>query len=591
MRIAGVFLAVLAAAGLAAGSGPVTAPDLIVHEWGTFLAVQGSDGLTMDGMYHEEHALPAFVHSRSRDQLRIPHALVKGETPVIYFHTSRRQRVEVSVAFPTGIWTQWYPQAGFVGPRFSQAESPPRLRDGSITWNVELVPRAQEAALPAPPRTGPGSLWEHSRQVNAALVRYHRERPAVTETERFLFYRGLGSAPLPVTLSAPGGGTLSLEAGEAPVRTVLVIRVEEGRAAWKEFPILEAGRPLTGVVPDLSRGLPLAQAERALSERLEHGLQEAGLFPDEARAMVNTWRASYFDTDGIRALFILPQGWTDRAIPLRMEPRPAKLVRVMVGRLEMLHPERERKAREALSRLAGGSAAERAAAFEFLRKQGRFVEPLLRRTLARETDPGLRRAAERLLLADFVADLQTALAQAGPDRELADRPVNARAQLALLLRQIGEEEGARREGEAVLAQLAREAPPKMDSHVARHPLRAAARAAEATGDLPRALAAYEQYLRFGSQVVTRRDCLNCHDFAGGPARVEWLQDWWAGRRYAELAGRAGAADRLLSSEGDGSAFDRMRLAYLHAAAGNRAEASRLWAGLGAARGKVAAGRD
>src|SRR5262249_5791234 len=35
--------------------------DVIVHEWGTFLGMTGSDGTPLDGMYHEEHALPAFV--------------------------------------------------------------------------------------------------------------------------------------------------------------------------------------------------------------------------------------------------------------------------------------------------------------------------------------------------------------------------------------------------------------------------------------------------------------------------------------------------------------------------------------------------
>src|SRR5262245_38312978 len=74
--------------------------DLVVHEWGTFLAMQGSDGVTLDGMYHEEHALPEFVHTRGRDQLRIPSMKMKGETPVIYFYTNKKQKVGVEVRFP-----------------------------------------------------------------------------------------------------------------------------------------------------------------------------------------------------------------------------------------------------------------------------------------------------------------------------------------------------------------------------------------------------------------------------------------------------------------------------------------------------------
>src|SRR5262245_34599180 len=103
---------------------PDPEPDLVIHEWGTFLGMSGSDGSALDGMYHEEHALPAFVHTRSRDQLRLRSAILKGETPVIYFYTSRSQKLRVTVRFPRGVWTQWYPQANIAGPQFSQTGSP-----------------------------------------------------------------------------------------------------------------------------------------------------------------------------------------------------------------------------------------------------------------------------------------------------------------------------------------------------------------------------------------------------------------------------------------------------------------------------------
>src|SRR5262245_58849308 len=99
------------------------ATDLIVHEWGTFLAMQGSDGVALEGMYHEEHALPDFVHSRGRDQLHISSARMKGETPVVYFYTKNRQNVSLHVGFPDGIWTQWYPQASYAAPGLVIARS------------------------------------------------------------------------------------------------------------------------------------------------------------------------------------------------------------------------------------------------------------------------------------------------------------------------------------------------------------------------------------------------------------------------------------------------------------------------------------
>ncbi len=116
--------------------------DLVVHEWGTFLGMSSADGTALDGMYHEEHALPAFVHGRSRDQLKLPQMLLKGETPVIYFYTKEKQNVRVGVGFPQGIWTQWYPQAAVVLPSLeTQAEQSGELKGGRICWYAEVIPR------------------------------------------------------------------------------------------------------------------------------------------------------------------------------------------------------------------------------------------------------------------------------------------------------------------------------------------------------------------------------------------------------------------------------------------------------------------
>src|SRR5919201_6601001 len=111
-----------------AASAHASRGGLVVHEWGTFLAMNGSNGVTLDGMYHEEHALPAFVHARSRDELRLRTSTLKGETPVIYFYNDRPVRLRVEVGFPGGLWTQWYPQADFVGPSLVQTGSLPHAR-------------------------------------------------------------------------------------------------------------------------------------------------------------------------------------------------------------------------------------------------------------------------------------------------------------------------------------------------------------------------------------------------------------------------------------------------------------------------------
>ena len=170
-------------------AGELESSDLIVHEWGTFLGMNGSDGASLDGMYHEEHALPAFVHSRSRDQLRLPFVLTKGETPVIYFYTKVRQQVRVGVGFPRGVWTQWYPQAILVNPPLAQnAEAPDHLSGGRICWQAEVIPSsavdpaAQGSRRPAATPCGTMRARSMRRTSRQATAPGTRQRPSSSDS-------------------------------------------------------------------------------------------------------------------------------------------------------------------------------------------------------------------------------------------------------------------------------------------------------------------------------------------------------------------------------------------------------------------------
>lgn len=560
MRKALLLLLLLPALGLpirALGGG--SRSDLLVHEWGTFLSMQGSDGVSLDGMYHEEHALPAFVHARSRDQLRLPAAFTKGETPVIYFYSSRRERVQVTVDFPTGLWTQWYPQAALVRPGLTQAGQSPRPRNGRIHWNAELFPQAEPpAGHPAAPSD---ALWNHSREVDASWVRTTDPlRGRAPEVDRFLFYRGLGTAPLPLKLDAGQRLTWSYP---DPATHLFVIRVEDGRGTFRYFPSLAPGQVLKDPVPGLEQSMPLARMTEHLADELSTKLIASGLYPKEARAMVNTWRQSYFATPGIRVLFVAPRSWTERTIPMTIHPKPGALVRVMVGRLEVMTVERERQALAAVRGLASTSAEERDEAYGYLRQQGRYVEPVVRRALKVATDEQTRSLCRNLLATDFVTGLRAATAAAGAAP--AER-LYLRAQLALTLREMGLDSEARAEAEPVLAGLKALPEPPLEKSTSRHHLRAYARAAEAAGDRPLAAERYARFIRFGSQVATRAECRGCHHASpeDGPTDMRWFRDWWAGRRYAALAA-AGPPPELPKND----VAARMLRAYVEEAQGGR----------------------
>ena len=557
-----------------------------MHEWGTFLGMNGSDGTSLDGMYHEEHALPGFVHGRARDQLRMPMMLLKGETPVIYFYTPKTVRVRVGVDFPQGIWTHWYPQAALVDPPLAQqAERPDRPKDGRICWFAEVTP---PSLVPAP-ATDSGALWNFARDVDAAFVRTTdaTRTPARSEYERFLFYRGLGRAPLPMRAHAGGGGTISLEGDAklgAGVRHIFVLRVEGGRGAYLYRPALGPGEQATGVIPTMDRARPLAEFTEAIADDLAAKLAESGLYAKEARAMVNTWKTSYFQTEGIRVLFVLPQSWTDSFIPIRILPRPKELVRVMVGRLELLSAEREQRTEAAVRDLASGDAERGRQAFAYLREQGRYVEPMLRRLAATTRDEGVRTLCRRLLLTGFVTDLRAAIHNAADGKRLEAGPLDLRAHLARLYREMGMTEEAKAEANAVWQGL-RERTKGPNALAEDNPFVLTGRAAihEARGEDRRAAEIYagliEQYVKLLPRDVH-------------PSTFPMLRERWDGRAYAGCLIRAGLADSTAASlqrkldrlqEGPDSLGERRTsgtlLAFLLEARGQLAEADVQWSRL------------
>jgi hypothetical protein len=353
----------------------------IVHEWGTFLAIAGSDGVTLEGMSHEEHPLPEFVSMRTQDTTFPKLVTLKGETPVIYFYTDIPRRVHVGVDFPAGLWTHWFPAALRAG-RYS--ESAPE-RGGHIGWVAGITPPTPQDSLPA---IAPDSLWRFARQVPQAATVTVAPDKGESQSERFLFYRGLGKANLPVQLfPEKNGGRL---VASTAVQCVIILQREQGRLTWKPVIGLAKGQTLDGVRTGLRPG---TVEEVALY--LTRGLVQSGLFPDEAAALVNTWRSSYFDHDGLRVLFILPQAWTEAFIPLKLYPVPDQRVRVMVGRIEGLTVAREAQVAAAVN----GFLAEPARHFPTLVAQGRYLEPILHR-LARR--PELKALCAKLLATEFV---------------------------------------------------------------------------------------------------------------------------------------------------------------------------------------------
>jgi hypothetical protein len=357
-----------------------TDEGLVVHEWGTYTSVQGSNGATMDGMQHEEESLPEFVRQRAPEPgggekgiEALPQAVnQKLETPVIYFYTKQATSVRAKVRFPGGIVSQWFPEASSYAPTVGQMNA---IADGEMEWRAELHP--EMAANPASMYTVPAdSVWAPSR--NTAAV------PLVVgkETEKFIFYRGLGKFEVPFRVESRPDGLIDVinDSGE-DIEDAFLLRVHETGGATVPLGKIPAHGALRAIAP------PVEGKERNLDEYVEHtmttvaaALERSGLYADESRAMVETWSRSYFRTNGLRVLYVAPRAWTDRLLPLEVEPQPRQTVRTLVGRVEVMTVAEEldilRRARLA----AGGDLQ------AMVESLGRFAEPKLRRVRGLTTD-------------------------------------------------------------------------------------------------------------------------------------------------------------------------------------------------------------
>jgi hypothetical protein len=336
---------------------------LVVHEWGTFTSIAGEDGeaLAWSPQLGSDD-LPCFVERFRRYRGKgFVRGTVRMETPVLYFYAPRETSVNVSVGFRNGLITEWFPRAdvsptelvaddGLVRPGFM----------GRARWTgVRVLPGSREDF----PTQGRSSHYYLARQTDAAPVEVGGAR------EKFLFYRGVANIRVPITARPEADGSVHVSSRNgAPLGTVILFERRGDRTGFEM-------RASAGASVSFPRP-PLTGNVEELMAALEASLVRSGLYAREAKAMVDTWRDSWFE-EGTRVFYVLREADVDAMLPLEIEPRPASVARVFVGRMEVITPA-TRAAVEAA--LVARDAAR-------LRPYGRFLLPISERILADQDGP------------------------------------------------------------------------------------------------------------------------------------------------------------------------------------------------------------
>lgn len=334
---------------------------LTVHEWGTFTSLVGSNGQAQNGMFEEDEALPDFVHHFGEKAppkifaaapfprptpppdnddgchrpTKVPCGFLRGqtitqkmETPVVYFYADEAQKVSFEVAFPGGIISQSFP-----APQISFPEATPgvELKNGFARYDLEVLKETKATA----PYVDPSNIYGHARKTRSDLIRIGNE------VEHFIFYRGLGEFKTKLLTTSKGGALTLRNQGRDRISAAFLISTD----GTKFGNLISLG----SIERDESTTIDARRIESLRKTTLQHGdflqlarlnlnraLVEAGLYKDEAKAMIDTWEHGYFRTPGLRVLYVLGHQEVEEILPVRISPAPQGLERVFVGRIETL---------------------------------------------------------------------------------------------------------------------------------------------------------------------------------------------------------------------------------------------------------------
>jgi hypothetical protein len=341
-------ISLLALAAIGATATAKEPKDFVVHEWGTFSTFAGSDGSYLK-FYPNDSDLPDFMHNRHRQTKGgLPDSFVSLETPVLYFYSDQNRIASVHVEFPKGLMTDWYPEAS-------------RPPDKSLRWDNLKI---RTNSLDIPEQNGKGRYFA-ARETDSQFVQ--ASGPGWKENEKFLFYRGVGDFFMPFSVRALGDGKVVIKnTGKDAIPGLFLVRVEKGKVYFEQ-----SGHLSQGAEVRIQESKDVSTVEK-LGDAMAKLLSEQGLYEKEARAMVKTWNNDWFGQDGLRVLYLVPESLTTELLPLQIDPKPDKLVRVLVGRHDFLTPEKERQVDAVVRRFHGNSNRDSEAADRILNELGRY---------------------------------------------------------------------------------------------------------------------------------------------------------------------------------------------------------------------------
>ncbi|MFT7591881.1 MAG: hypothetical protein ACI9UJ_001810, partial [bacterium] len=334
--------------------------DLIVHEWGTFTSKFSTTGVPYQDLHKTiDEPVPDFVYhinfdtiyeigreynkgyERDTGRLDLQDVSIKMETPVLYFYSAKAiEELRVQVEFPKGSISEYYPlpfvreDTNYVkrhtrnaNSRYGKASLSFIDYKGYAKWNINVLAPDDLIPLTYVDEEVP-KLWSAPRKTKANKIECNGE------VEKYIFYRGLASFETQIQPSYTYSGNLLVKNQGLAIKYAIVYeKTPEGeRFIWGVNSI-----PENGLITFEPSKVSISDADwtNGYRQGFVSSLIDAGLYRDEAEAMLNTWDESYFGKPGIKIFWIVPRSFTDEILPISFSESVVDLQRVMVGRTEI----------------------------------------------------------------------------------------------------------------------------------------------------------------------------------------------------------------------------------------------------------------
>jgi hypothetical protein len=365
MKFLAVSILFAVSVGVAAAKNPQPASARVaVHEWGVFRVSEDVD-FANAALRAEWDDLPAFAYGHIKGRAVPQHwgAFEIRKDPIIFFHAKEPVTLRVKIEFPGGMAGVWFPATE--NPAVDGFQKEPKIGN-SLEWalGVKQCPQGWQPKGASPPEV-PAKHWtSRIRQVQSDEI-FARLGPNPTDVERekFLYYDGIFPHKHWLKITVERDRVSLASRVKHPLYDVTVVDRRNDKVRVGRITKLEAGAAVDEV------DFVEVDAARFVSEAigtLAGQLVKAGLFDDEAKSLIDTWKQTMFETPGLNLFYRLPQSEYDALLPLTIAPKPEAVVRVGLIHHGHLEPDFADRVLELVKQLDSTKFAERDAALKKL---------------------------------------------------------------------------------------------------------------------------------------------------------------------------------------------------------------------------------